>query len=560
MGIWAQSLERALPAITSFISEKSGIEIVRSGEAATDGKVIYLPKLPELELKESDVVQTVAYIYHECGHIKHSDFSLSGDTPLKKAITGILEDIRIESLEQRRMPAARRYFGHLIKQMIANGAASPPVSPCFIPPVESDSEARILQWYMMFKLRHDVLLQHEVKPVLEPTVKVAEVRLSAGMRVRLDALMYQVTNCESESEVFELADEIIKMIEEEKEKEAEKDSQNGNGSPPPEDSSKDGQSGASGESGDGKDPEKTASENSSGPGEPQSLDQLLAMPEEEIVQGIGQMLENAINQTAVEAMWSEGSTQMPNVYPMRLKQSPVNMMEVRASINAIRTKTLNWMSSASETDRAHARAGINLDFSRLHAVPFGGDIFVRECEGVDLNAAVSILIDRSGSMSSMIKHAAYAGMTTMLAYDVPGIATQVAVFPVYDGNDQGVGIIKRWHESPRDFSGRIAGLTTYGCTPMAEAMLWAATDLVRRKETLRIIIVVTDGYPDNLAAARNIVRRARADNIAVVGIGIGVDPSSVFDQRYSASITDINELSSVMVRLVKASMNEARSL
>jgi nitric oxide reductase activation protein len=322
-----------------------------------------------------------------------------------------------------------------------------------------------------------------------------------------------------------------------------------------------GQAGSGDSQGEGSEQSESASgAGGNGAGGSQALDQLLSMPEEQITQNIGQMLEEAINQAAAKAKWSSKSTVMPNVFPLRLKQSKVDMTQVRASINAIRTRTLNWMSSASETDRQHARAGVKLDFSRLHAVPFGGEVFVRECEGIDLNAAVSILIDRSGSMRQEIQRAAYAAMATMLAFDVPGIETQVAVFPSCRDHEEGVGVIKRWQESPRDLAGRIASLTVDGGTPMAEAMLWAAADLVRREETLRVILVVTDGMPNNLEAALDVVARARANEVAVVGVGIGVDPSQVFGEKYSASITDINELSGAMVRLIKASMNEARGL
>ncbi|MCZ2112916.1 MAG: VWA domain-containing protein [Anaerolineae bacterium] len=588
MGIRAQSLERALPAITSFITERTNIPIVRADRAATDGNVIYLPRLPELDLEERDVVKTVAWIYHENGHIKHSDFSLSGNTPLERAIAGVLEDIRIEGLVMRTFPAARRYLCRMVDILVEDGEAGK--YPCFKPALEGATEAEVLQYYMLYKLRHDVLSQRGVAPVLEPTAKVAEARFPVGMKTRLDALMYEVVNCESEREVFDLTAAIIKMIKEEKEKEEDKERERkqresssgaGNGQPQagagdPSQGESSGESG--GETGEQGDTQSTANSSGEGgqqAGEPEqsesssgaggngaggakALEELLSMVDDQVAQDVGEMLEQAINQAAAKAEWTRKSVAMPNVHPMKLRRSAVDMNKIRASINAIRTKTLNWMSSASETDKLHSRAGVMLDFSRLHAVPFGGDVFVRESEGIDLNAAVSVLIDRSGSMQSEIQQAAYAAMATMLAFDVPGIETQVSVFPTCVGGEEGVGVIKRWQEAPRDLASRIASLTTDGGTPMSEAMLWAAADLVRREETLRIVVVVTDGQPNNLESAKDVVARARADSIAVVGLGIGVDPSGVFGEKHSAALTDINELSGAMVKLIKASMAEAR--
>ena len=64
---------------------------------------------------------------------------------------------------------------------------------------------------------------------------------------------------------------------------------------------------------------------------------------------------------------------------------------------------------------------------------------------------------------------------------------------------------------------------------MAEAILFAASDVIRREETLKIVLVVTDGEPNDREATKHIIERARADGITVVGLGIGIDVSPVFD-------------------------------
>lgn len=589
MVIRAQALERALPVVAGFIMDTTKIPVVRGDRAWTDGKAIYLPRLPEMDLDERDLAKAVAYLYHESGHILHSDFSLSAKTPLEKAITGILEDIRIEGLVMRRFPAARRYFGRLVEILVEDGQAGK--FPCFAQVPSDAAEPKVLQAYMLYKLRHEVLGQKSVKPVLDTAVKAAEDKFPISMRTKLDALMFEVVHCDSESEVFALAAEIVKMIKEEKEKEEEEQRQQGKSDPgqdgqgqgqadPSQESEGDqsvGSSGGGGTSQGAQDGSQGKASTESNGGEEQSeapgqvggtgaggicsgLDQLLSMGAGEISESIGEMMEQALNQVSAEAKWDRSSIMMPNAHRMKLNRSNVDMAKVRASINAIRTKTLSWMSSASESDKHHTQAGMKLDFPRLHAAPLGGDIFVREDEGIDLNAAVSILIDRSGSMSSCIQSAAYSAMATMLAFDVPGIETQVTVFPSCrnDDGEEGVAVIKRWEESSRDLAGRIASLGVDGGTPMAEAILWAVANMARREETLRVVVVVTDGHPNVLEAAQAIVAKARTEGIAVVGLGIGVDPSQVFGERHSAMIRDIGELSGAMVRLIRSSMADTR--
>ena len=589
MAMRAQSLDRALPAIAGFIADRTGMPKRRS----------------EIDLTERDLVESVAYLYHEAGHMLHSNFSLGATNPLQRAITGTLEDIRIEHLVMGKFPAARRYLSRLVGIVVEDGVDGQRGFPALD---GSESEASILQRYMMYRLRHEVLRQEPIAELSAGAIKVAQQRLPAGMLTRLDALMFQVTDCANEDEVFELAAAIIQMIKEEKEKEQEQrrqqqqsgeqggqqqqssgqqdgqddGQQQGQSSGDPAEGDEEGGQGGqqgqadqdsesggqgSGQSGSSKGEEGEASSQSargaggtgSGHDMEQALEQLLNMSDQDVEEEMGEMLQNAINAAANAEGYDGVHVPMPNVHKARLSAVPVDMAQLRASVNATRTRTLQWMSSVAEGEVSHSRSGMQIDSSRIWQGRFGGSIFVREDEGIDINAAASIVIDRSGSMSHTIGHAAQAAVATMLAFDVPGLKTQVSVFPWYGENrDEGVAVIKRWDESPKQLAGRVASLSTDGGTPMAEAILFAASDVVRREETLKIVMVVTDGDPNDREATKYIIDRARADGITVVGLGIGVDTSPVFDSRYAATITDIGVLSASMVKLVKAAFEDNR--
>ena len=590
MAMRAQSLDRALPAIAGFIADRTGISIVRADRAMTDNQAIYLPKRrSEIDLGERDLVESVAYLYHEVGHMLHSNFALQAASPLQRAITGTLEDIRIEHLVMGKFPAARRYLSRLVGFVVNDGVDGQYGFPALD---GSETEASILQRYMMYRLRHEVLRQEPIAELAGGAIHVAQQRLPAGMLTRLDALMFQVTDCTSEDDVFMLADAIIQMIKEEKDKEQEQKrlqqssgQQNGQ-----DDAQQQGQSsGASANGGEeggqggqqgqtDQEPEsigqgsarsgssggesEASSQVSGGAGTDmvQALEQLLGMSDQDVEEDMGEMLQNAINAAASAEGFEGAQLQMPNVHKARLSAAPVDMVQLRASINATRTRTLQWMSAVADGEVTYARSGMRIDPSRIWQGRFGGAIFVREDEGIDINAAVSIVVDRSGSMTHCIGHAAQAAVATMLAFDVPGLKTQVSVFPWYGGNrDEGVAVIKRWEESPKQLASRVASLTVDGGTPMAEAVLFAASDIVRRGETLKIVMVVTDGDPNDREATKYIIDRARADGITVVGLGIGVDTSSVFGSRYAATITDIGELSASMVKLVKAAFEDQKS-
>lgn len=563
----SDALWAALPAVAGFITDKTGIPIYRGAGACTDGSSITLPALPDGLLAWSEIVKAIAYLYHETAHILKTDFAdwQTIATPLERAIMGVLEDIRIELYAVRRFPAARKYLGDLVRQLAEAGMAGK--QPCFCKVDDQHmSEAEVMQWYMLYRLRHDILEQKGIAPVLETAAAAMPKKFPAGMRIRLDGLMYQIADCESTRDALDLTAEIIKMIKEEKEKE-DKKQDNSSGKPPSQQLQAGGAS--SQEAGNGK-PEQGPQETgagddgagtasgSQGPGA-DGLGKLLGMGNEQVAQDLGSMLQESLNQIATQKCGR--ATSMPNVWKLPLAEKPADIAGVKASINAIRTKTLHWMHSAAQTDLRHVRSGLTIDASSLHLAPVGGDIFVEEDEGIDLNAAISIVIDRSSSMSRLIGSAAQAALAAMLAFDMPGIKTNVAVFPVHGNakgvsDHNGVAVVKRWEESPRNLARRITSLTACGGTPMAEAILFAAADVLRREETLRLVMVVTDGEPNDEDATREMIDKARASGINVVGLGIGVDPSPVFGERNAAKLENVQQLSGAMVRLIRASIQD----
>jgi hypothetical protein len=130
----------------------------------------------------------------------HSNFKLAATNPLQRALTGTLEDIRIEHLVIGKFPAARRYLSRLVGMVVEDGANG---GNGFPPLDGSETESAILQRYMMYRLRHEVLRQDPIAALSAGAIKVANARLPQGMLTRLDALMFQVTDCTTEDEVVD---------------------------------------------------------------------------------------------------------------------------------------------------------------------------------------------------------------------------------------------------------------------------------------------------------------------------------------------------------------------
>ena len=63
---------------------------------------------------------------------------------------------------------------------------------------------------------------------------------------------------------------------------------------------------------------------------------------------------------------------------------------------------------------------------------------------------------------------------------------------------------------------------------MTGALWHAAADLLSRQEDRKVILVLTDGDPDEWKSAKDLVERAAAAGIELIGVGIQHDVSRLF--------------------------------
>jgi nitric oxide reductase activation protein len=88
-------------------------------------------------------------------------------------------------------------------------------------------------------------------------------------------------------------------------------------------------------------------------------------------------------------------------------------------------------------------------------------------------------------------------------------------------------------------------------TPMAEAIYCAAAHLLMRREPRRLLVVLTDGEPNDVEATQEIIEKCRSVGMEVYGVGImdnRVIP--VFGKQFSTVVNTIGELPERMFRLL----------
>ncbi|MFE8032999.1 VWA domain-containing protein [Thiohalocapsa marina] len=218
------------------------------------------------------------------------------------------------------------------------------------------------------------------------------------------------------------------------------------------------------------------------------------------------------------------------------------------------TARLHGLVQASRLDRPQPRRdGPRLLPKRLYRAALGDPrLFARKRERVAVNTALHLLLDLSGSMGATVHGstggvlktrcmlAQEAALALALALDgIHGVSLAVSAFPNEDGHADALTLMVRHGERPRARAGAFLQLPR-GSTPMAGALWFAAADLLARPETRRVILVLTDGKPDQVDSTREILRLCRAADLETVGIGIDVDVSWLFP--VALRVSEVTEL------------------
>ena len=172
------------------------------------------------------------------------------------------------------------------------------------------------------------------------------------------------------------------------------------------------------------------------------------------------------------------------------------------------------------------------------------------------NTAFHLLVDLSGSMSNRtacgrraFRVALESALAVALALErIPGVSIAVSAFPGLAGEDARITRLVQHGQSVRQRAGAFQQRPRGG-TPLAQALWYAAADLTLRPETRRVILVMTDGVPNDWAAAIEILGLCEANGIEPVGIGIACDVSALF--RVGTRVQEAGDLKQALFGLAE---------
>lgn len=577
-----QSIHNALPIVAAAYGEKFGVNINIGGNTAfTDGQSINVPAIPA-DYENMDALW--GYLAHECAHVRFTDFTVSRYPGLHAQLSNALEDCRIELEMIKLYPGTRSTLNETAKYMAQAGHYSHVD--------KTDHPGQIIMAYCLYWLQSLAVGQKVLLPYLETAKKAIQEAFPSGVYVRLSAILRKVPNATSTAEIITLTEEIIAMLEDEKEKQEQKQDQGdsqGSGSQGEGQDSDEGDSQSSGSQGESQD-DGQGSSNSDGPGQQggnkgrgsgsresgdkkpddsmdtvQSLTQALEAGDNEFEENAQasflrdlQASANQAGQTGCQAI-RIAKPSHDSGYGSELTKG------VRGTTSKIRSQLYGLVQASQRTSTRNNRTGKRLDRSKLHRVLSGDTrIFRTPAERKAPNAAVHILVDMSGSMNHAIEQygklhyfadiARDASLSIAMALEpIKGVNPAVTYFCYHTDYEPPVISVVGHGESVVRNAGKFF-FSAKGSTPMAEAMWYAAYELTKTKEQRKMMVVITDGAPDDHIRAQEIIELCKKSNVELIGVGICTNSvANLFDNHIV--INDISDLRTTLFQLMSESLS-----
>lgn len=543
-----RTLHNAFPIVAAAIGNRFGIKISVGGDQAyTDGKTIQLPAYHGDDPDYQDVAWGL--LAHESAHIRYSDFTLDySGSVLRRRLCGAIEDVRIEYELAKDFPGTRLTLGTVIGNMIANGK--------FSASSVDDHPANILYGYVLKSLRARVLGQVALNPLVDLSEMALKVHFPKGAVIRLKGLLSEVPDeLKSESDCLHLADRILTMLQQECEQHQQhqpsklSSTQDNLASDKPDQS---GQDEDSTQSTQDEDETETPDHN-------QVLDALLNVQDSDIEQDVFEAVKESLalnHESVIEQIMPIGNEPPTDEHAgLHLFQKVlVESGKIRAALQGlVQSQTLNRQQLSCR--------GRRLDGRRLHQLALGETkLFQRNVFKPAPNTAIHLLLDKSESMGyqvldrqgnligSRMPIALEATLALALAFEgLSGVNPGITAFP---GDHEGsVYRLLDHGQRVRQRTGVFA-LKADGSTPMTEAIWFGAAALLCCREPRKVMMVMTDGQPDDVLSTLDILQRCRDSGIETVGIGLGIDVSHLFP--VAIVINDLQELRTQLFELSKS--------
>ena len=519
-----QAILQCLPLLADILGRAYGITVEVGGtEAFTNGRVIRLPSLPAAG--DATFLGLVrGYIDHEAAHVRHTDFSvigLAGMTPLEKHVWNIFEDWRVETALAASYPGCKRNFEWLIRHLFLqqHSHSRPPAYA-------------VLGWLLLTVRSWSV-------PDLDQRCQDEAALIDGqwpGLRLQLETILTSMRgHCPDSFACADYARQVVTCLADAARNP--KPKRKAVGPPEPsgpgiitgnavgksEGSSQDGPFGVLGAGAD--------------------LQAMIDAKDDDLPADFGQVLRQSLNSGAATIGRSSVAT-IGNKGVSAL--SATDLAEIQHITAGLRARFHGLFQATRLVRQAPSRRG-RLDPHRLHGVATHDPrVFLTLRRKPAINTAVHILLDASGSMDKRIKLAGQCCHAVGQALMQTGVSVGLTAFPGREQNSV-VPILRHGDRLHANFL-----VDAGGMTPLSEALWWVMQRLVTLSEERRIVLIVTDGTPDNFTAVVDTIAKAKALGIEIHGLGIDAPEVHRILPLTSRSIATLPELPEAMFSMLES--------
>lgn len=538
-----------LPLLASVLGNTYGVHVrIGGSDACTNGNMIQLPSLP-VDCGEELLLLVRGFIDHESAHIRYTDFKAFKEAALDavtKNLFNAIEDWRVENRLAAVFPGCRHNFHELIRRFF----------------VEDATRERAGEISLALSVLNYVLLTVRSWDVPEVSQSLGEETTSLdthfpGMRQSLDLILAQIRQgCPDTSSAIYYARQLAHCLKSWKSPSQEEQYQ--------ESGTQTENTSASEKAREASTPEASthgtsSAENSCSPAGETGQDILSGIPSivdtlsVDMGNWLGKQLEaHAAGESGRKVeMAVEGSCEV-HLLPDQDREKAVRMA------TALKARMLGLLQAHTLRHAISGRQG-KLETGKLYRLSTGSPrVFQKRASVHKLDTAVHILLDSSGSMhGESIKLAVQACYAVGKALEhLSGISLGITSFPAYRDGKIGVFPLVRHGQKMTD---RMQ-MQAHGGTPLAEALWWVMRQMLILRETRKVVLILTDGVPDDVPQCLQALEALRKTGVEVYGIGMKFDCiSSLLSDTSSRVISRFEELSPALFEVLQhALLRETR--
>lgn len=525
--------EQSLPIVAAALGRLCGVAIEFGGQVpATDGKTIYMP-MPETMTEEGEL-KVLGILCHEAGHVRLTDFGNVGHklTHLERAIDNALEDCRIERAMNRLYPGAESLFekAHVAKVQELAGW-------------KTFDEQTLVPLFLLAISEERLLYRKWLTPLTTKLSEHMQEAFGKEVSAKLETLALEVRDAKSTQDVVAIRKRIMRFLKRESAR------QESSAEAPASDKD------ASSENG------KTKQSSDSSNGVNERSDTALGRLLKATLKPVVNPLDISGNFKRLRVDESVPGLKVDltgRIRPVPAKEDVglERLARARKDSVALRLALRGLVQAKARCGRRVTDRGRRFSTTHLcRLVVSDARVFEQCTERQAPNTAVHVLLDMSGSMGlDGGDLAVRASLGLVLGLEgIRGVNPALSVFPgAACGHAQQAicTVLKHGERLTKVTSGQIGAISSWGGTPLQQALQAAGFTLAACREVKKALILITDGRV-SVQETKEIFEELKKAGIRVLAIQIGIMDDLKRFPIDSAHISHVGELQQVLFGFAK---------